>query len=258
MTIENLFRQGLLKKIVPSTERSRKSIEVAERYLKDAGKTVTHHIYDLAIIAAYSATFHAARAILFKDGIAERSHFAIYEYLKEKHKEFGITIIETFDHYRKLRHSTAYGLDTVVGQKDAVGAVNFANEFVKKAKEYLMNEVAVQLYTEGKVTLAKAAELAGLGVEEFKEMLSEMGIKVTTPKEDEKELRAAIKTLKMLGKKKISGLKAFSLRKLTIREAADALGIPYRDIEKLIEQAGIPITDLSEEEVRQRIKEIVG
>lgn len=52
-------------------------------------------------------------------------------------------------------------------------------------------------------------------------------------------------------------LKAFALKKLTIREAAEALGVSYRDVEKLIEQAGIPITDLSEEEIKHRAKEIM-
>ena len=75
--------------------------------------------------------------ILFTDGIGERSHFAIYEYLREKHKDFGEGLINAFDVYRKLRHSVAYGLDTKVHEKDAADIIEFAEEFVDKVERYL-------------------------------------------------------------------------------------------------------------------------
>jgi uncharacterized protein (UPF0332 family) len=94
-------------------------------------------IYDLAIIASYASIFHAARAILFADGVGERSHFAIFEYLREKHKTFGERIINTSDIYRKLRHSVAYGLDTKVAREDAENIIEFAGEFIEKVTAYL-------------------------------------------------------------------------------------------------------------------------
>ncbi|MEW6748848.1 MAG: HEPN domain-containing protein [Candidatus Micrarchaeota archaeon] len=137
MSLDELFREGHLKKIAPSRERAEKSIEVARRYLHEARKNLEIDISDLAVIASYSSVFHAARAILFVDGIAERSHFAIYAYLKEKHKDFGEGLINAFDVYRKLRHSVAYGLDTQVGKEDAKGIIEFADEFIGKVKDYL-------------------------------------------------------------------------------------------------------------------------
>ena len=52
--------------------------------------------------------FHTARAILFAEGFAERSHAAVVAYLRERHKEFG-----------------------------AAKAHNFASAFVRKAAEAL-------------------------------------------------------------------------------------------------------------------------
>jgi len=33
---------------------------------------------NFVILAAYTAMFHAARAVLYKDGIQEKSHYATY------------------------------------------------------------------------------------------------------------------------------------------------------------------------------------
>lgn len=137
MSIEKLFEDGFLKRIAPSMERAEKSIKVSERYLGEAKKNLGIQLHDMAIIASYSSVFHAARAILFKDGVGERSHFAIYEYLREKHKDLGAEQIASFDLYRKLRHSVSYGLDTVVGERDAEEAIKFAEGFLLRVKKYL-------------------------------------------------------------------------------------------------------------------------
>ena len=71
MSLEKLFKEGFLKKIAPSKERAEKSIKKSEMYLSEAQQTIELGINNLAIIAAYSSIFHAARSILFTDGIAE-------------------------------------------------------------------------------------------------------------------------------------------------------------------------------------------
>ena len=140
MNIEELFEQGLLKKIPPSRERSKKSIKKAEMYLSEAKQTLEIGVNDLVIIASYRSVFHSSRSILFLDGIGERSHFAIYEYLMQKHEDIGKEILHAFDSYRKLRHSVAYGLDTKVEKKDAENIIEFAEEFLEKVKRYLKME----------------------------------------------------------------------------------------------------------------------
>ena len=136
-TVEELLKEGLLKRIPPSEERAKKSLQIAGRYLKDAKKSFDIASYEMCIIAAYSSMFHAARAVMFSEGFAERAHVAVVDYLRERHGELGADALNTFDLYRKLRHSVSYGLDTVVGEKDAVKAHNFANAFLAKVKERL-------------------------------------------------------------------------------------------------------------------------
>jgi len=137
MDVEELFAKGLLKTSLPSRERARKSLEVAAEYLEEAQKALGAGACRSAILAAYNCMFHSARAVLFCDGVTERSHFAIYEYLREKHKELGSESINMSNIYRDLRHRVAYGLDTSAGNEEAKAAISFAAEFLGRVKKYL-------------------------------------------------------------------------------------------------------------------------
>ncbi len=44
----------------------------------------------MATIALYNAFFHTARALLFRDGIKERSHFCVARYIEEKYVVKGL------------------------------------------------------------------------------------------------------------------------------------------------------------------------
>ncbi len=136
-SIDYMFKNGFLKKIVPSKERAIKSLEMAEKYLSEAGKDFNAGADMSAILTSYSCMFHSARAILFVDGIQERSHKAVCDYLKQKHPDFGIEFINSFDTHRELRHAVAYGIETVIKQSDAKNAINSAALFLARVKTYL-------------------------------------------------------------------------------------------------------------------------
>lgn len=55
-------------------EKSKRSLEVAASKLEEAEKAFKHELFDATIVLSYTAIFHAARAILFRDGIIEKSH----------------------------------------------------------------------------------------------------------------------------------------------------------------------------------------
>ena len=52
-------------------------------------------------------------------------------------------------------------------------------------------------------------------------------------------------------------LKAYKEKKITIRGAAAALGIDYWQMQELLEEAGLPVTDITDEEVKERKKKIM-
>lgn len=74
--------------------------------------------------------FHAARAILFKDGIKEHSHVCIPIYLKDAYPELE-SYANVLDTYRIYREKVAYGLDIEVLEIEASNAIENAGEFVK-------------------------------------------------------------------------------------------------------------------------------
>jgi len=50
-----------------------------------------------------------------------------------------------------------------------------------RAKPELKRDVAVELYTKKEVSLSRAAEICGMNMEDFKELLKERGIKTAVP-----------------------------------------------------------------------------
>src|SRR3989338_3315130 len=60
----------------------------------------------------------------------------------------------------------------------------------------------------------------------------------------------------LLEERKKRILEAFRRHRLTLREAAEALGVDYWDLQEILEQEGIPITDLTRKEIDEEKKEI--
>jgi uncharacterized protein (UPF0332 family) len=141
MSLEELFKEGLLKGIPKSADRARKSLEAADEYLKEAKVAIGAGANAVGVMGAYSCAFHAARAVLFLDGVAERSHVAVYEYLEERHPELGSGQVSAFNLYRKMRHSVAYGFAVKVKEEDAKEALKFAEEFCENVKKNLKGKI---------------------------------------------------------------------------------------------------------------------
>jgi len=50
-----------------------------------------------------------------------------------------------------------------------------------RAKPELKRDVAIELYKKKEISLARAAEICGLNIEEFKELLKERNIRISVP-----------------------------------------------------------------------------
>jgi len=131
--LRECFEKRYLRRERPDLEKSRRSIEVATTRLDEAGKALSHELFDATIILAYTAVFHAARAILFRDGIVEKSHVCLIEYLRERYVKTGklseawVNILDTL---RIDRHETLYGLETKSSRKEAEYSLEKAKEFL--------------------------------------------------------------------------------------------------------------------------------
>ena len=141
--VQECFEQGLLKKIKPNLKYSEQSIKQAEHFLDEADKLIENKINDMAFIALYNASFHAARALLFKDGVKERSHYCVNKYVEEKYqeKEF-ITARQSIilDSLREKRNSIQYSLEQFEIEEHLEEIYNEVEGIIEKVKEIIKKQ----------------------------------------------------------------------------------------------------------------------
>ncbi len=136
--IEDCFKFRLLRKIKPDLEKSKRSLELSKERLKEAQIGIDIKLFKYTIPESYLAMFHASRALLYKDGIQEKSHFAIYIYLKEKYSDkIPLSIISLLNIHRIERHASTYGLEYRPEEEDAITALNDAKVFIKEIEKIL-------------------------------------------------------------------------------------------------------------------------
>jgi len=136
MKMAECFQKGLLKRTSPDMENALRSLELSRSNIEDAAENMSIHRYRVVAISSYSSMFHAARAILFRDGIKERSHECIPVYLKEKYQQLE-TLANILDSYRRFRHDAIYGLDFAIDDKEAKAALDSAKEILEKIKIFI-------------------------------------------------------------------------------------------------------------------------
>ena len=84
---DDLIRKGSIIEMPPDIKKAENSLRLAESKIKHAQESLDNSSYDDAFISAYTAMFHCARALLFKDGFKERNHYALYEYLQDNYQD---------------------------------------------------------------------------------------------------------------------------------------------------------------------------
>ena len=139
MNLNDCFAQGLLKKEAPDKAKAHQSLIIADDKLAKAEHLHNLQVYDMALINAYSAMFHGARALLFRDGIREKSHYGLFIYFKEK---YGDKIEQKFltelNALRLERHEIFYGLEKNESTKsESESILATAKSFVKKIKQMI-------------------------------------------------------------------------------------------------------------------------
>ncbi|MFA4953272.1 MAG: HEPN domain-containing protein [Candidatus Pacearchaeota archaeon] len=136
--LEDCFKFRLLRKIPPDLDKSKISLEMAKERLKEAESALKLKVFKFVIIESYMAMFHASRALLYKDGVQEKSHFAIYIYLKEKYSnKIPLHILNFLNIHRTERHETLYGLEYKPEKQDSITALEDAKLFVNEINKIL-------------------------------------------------------------------------------------------------------------------------
>ncbi|OPX69644.1 MAG: HEPN domain protein [Methanoregulaceae archaeon PtaB.Bin108] len=138
MTVMNA---GLLRKVRPSAKKAAGSLEQARIWLQEAHITHQAGAHRSALVATYMVYFHAARAILFRDGVREKSHGCILLYL-ESYAHRGLidhTWIEMFDHILSLRHEDQYQLGPEPLPGEIESLLENAPQFIRVIEELIVS-----------------------------------------------------------------------------------------------------------------------
>ena len=137
MNVEECLEKGLLKKDAKDINKALRSIEVAKHKLSIAQRTFEVEIYEESIINAYAAMFHSGRALLYKDGFKEKSHFGLFVYIKEKYKEkLEPKFLNELNALRLERHELLYGLEKAeIKEVEAEAVITIAADFIKAIED---------------------------------------------------------------------------------------------------------------------------
>ena len=136
MKLQECFKEGLLRKTKPSKHYAIKSLETSESYIQKAKDNLEMKNFDFVVFCSYTSMFHAARAILFRDGIKERSHLCTISYLRETYPRLK-RLSNQLDAYRRNRHNTIYALDFLISKDEAYQAVEDAEIFYNQIKNII-------------------------------------------------------------------------------------------------------------------------
>jgi len=131
---DDCFGRGLLRRVDPSDEKARLSLAQAGEWADEAAKALAIGVVRSAMSAVYMAYFHAARAVLFRDGVREKSHYCIGLYL-ETYVANGTLEEEwvaLFDHIRGLRQTDQYNLAASPTEEETTSALEGAGRFIAR------------------------------------------------------------------------------------------------------------------------------
>jgi uncharacterized protein (UPF0332 family) len=132
--ISDCFERGLLRNVDPSGEKAEASLVQAREWVTEAQKGLEIGAVRSALMAVYMGYFHAARAVLFRDGIREKSHYCIGVYLETYviNNRLEEEWVILFDHMRGLRQADQYSLDARPTEQEAVQAIENAGRFIDR------------------------------------------------------------------------------------------------------------------------------
>ena len=141
MDVKECLENGLLKKDKPDINKAKRSIEIAKSKLGKAEQLLEFEICDMALVNCYSSMFHSARALLFKDGFKEKSHYAVYVYLKERYySKIELKFLNELNILRLDRHEVFYALEEPELDKAGLKkSIKLAGEFIESINKILEN-----------------------------------------------------------------------------------------------------------------------
>ncbi len=140
INVKKCFEKGLLKKMNPSMGLAKKSLKQARYFLGEArdmnkiGKDI------MFIIAIYNSFFHCARALLFRDGVKEKSHYCVARYTEEKYvnsDKIDVKFLNHLERLRDIRHDVQYSVNNAAIEEDNEEIIKICSKFINITEKEL-------------------------------------------------------------------------------------------------------------------------
>jgi len=134
--IEDLEREGLIKRLPPDKKKVRDAIALAHRDLRTS-RTILSTDHDWAYAIAYNAVLQAGRALMFSKGYrpdGANQHISVVKFA-ELFLDSQDAII--FDRMRRKRHSSVYDMAGSISETEAVSAVSHAEVLIRRIEDLL-------------------------------------------------------------------------------------------------------------------------
>jgi uncharacterized protein (UPF0332 family) len=139
MKASECFQKRLLRRTKPDPLKVIKALEMAEVKRQRAQDLFDNNFFEESIVSSYTSMFQAARALLFHDGVIEKSHACVVAYLREHYSsELGQDKVNWLDTYRLERHESFYGLEkSNVDEHEAEDALEKSEKFLGTVQQIL-------------------------------------------------------------------------------------------------------------------------
>ncbi|HLC95871.1 MAG TPA: HEPN domain-containing protein [Candidatus Nanoarchaeia archaeon] len=138
MDIRSCIEKGFLKKIAPDSQLSVKEMAESQYDLVQAQKTFNDGDFKWSIVKSYYSMFHAAKAVLYSLGYAEKKHIAIAVVLEELNKKGKLELKYTIDFKAALSAREEADYHYAYGKESAEYSIVIAKAFGKKMKEMIL------------------------------------------------------------------------------------------------------------------------
>ena len=140
--VESCFEKGLLKKTEKNRRIALQDVNQAEFFLNEAFDLINLNKKEMTAIALYNSVFHSARALLYLNGIKEKSHYCMQKYLEEISSEKKILSSEElslFDLLRGIRQEVQYNAVKIRFEEDFNELYNKSEDFLEKIKKIVLS-----------------------------------------------------------------------------------------------------------------------
>ena len=140
LSCKDCFEKGLLKKDIVQKDLAKKSVKQSEFFLGETQDLIEINKNQMAVISLYNAFFHISRALLYNEGVKERSHYCIARYIEEEYvnkEKLNVKFLNAYESMMSVRHNVQYSTEIIEIDLDFNEFIDICHEYINKVSELL-------------------------------------------------------------------------------------------------------------------------